>query len=68
MATWHQQRNPVQLWHETQWTVVEDCGHTCVSRWDTAEQAEAHRNRISGGKQVPGIYVLAPMQAHMRKK
>lgn len=24
MATWHQRKNPVPHWHETQWTVVVD--------------------------------------------
>lgn len=63
MATWHQQQNPVQLWHETKWSVVEDAGHTSVSRFDTAEEAETFNNRIHR----KGSYILPPMQHQMAK-
>lgn len=56
MATWHQQRNPNPLWHETKWTVVEDPpdGLLAVSRWDTSAQANEHASKVKHA------YVLAP--------
>jgi hypothetical protein len=55
MSTWHQDRAPVPLWHATKWTVVTGGAgqHTCVARWDTAE--EAHRDALNTGG-----YVLPP--------
>lgn len=56
MATWHQQRNPVPLWHTTKWTVVNDPpnGMTTVMRFDTHEEARAFAASEAGS------YVLAP--------
>ena len=73
MATWHQQqamaRNAVPLWHETQWTVVEDQsgGCTCVSRFDTNAQAQGYLSNLSLCGKNKGAYVLPPMQHQMRK-
>ena len=66
MATWHQKQNPVCLWHETQWTVVEDDGHTAVSRFDDARLANLHLNKLkhNGHERV---YVIPPRQHQMRK-
>lgn len=73
MATWHQQRaiahNPVPLWHETQWTVVQDPpgGSLCLSRFDTQPEAQAYLNNLSRCCNGKGAYVLPPMQHQMRK-
>lgn len=56
MATWHQQRRPVRLYHDTLWTVVSDPPNgmrtliTCASK----EQAEAW------AANDPNAYVLKP--------
>lgn len=65
MATWHQQRNPVPFWHETQWTVVEDPPHgsTCLSRFDTQQEAQTYERNV-GRKHT---YILPPMQHQMAK-
>lgn len=44
MATWHQQRNPVRYWHETQWTVLIDPPGQSASLYRTAtkEMAEVY--------------------------
>lgn len=62
MATWHQRNNTAPLWHDTQWTVVEDVGHTCVSRFDTNIQAQAYLNSLSRCGNRKGAYILPPMQ------
>lgn len=63
MATWHQMKNPVQLWHETLWSVVTDPPHGCltVERFESADMAQTRANKHKHS------YVLPPMQSHMRK-
>ena len=69
MATWHQQqamaRNPVPLWHETQWTVVEDPPGKAMTlaRFETPELAQTHERNL-GSKHS---YILPPMQHQMAK-
>lgn len=48
MATWHQSRNPAPLYSETQWTVVTDPPHRCLSlmRFDTSEQAQLYIDNL----------------------
>lgn len=43
MSTWHQQKNPTPLYHETKWTAVFDPPDRtlCISRFATAEEANA---------------------------
>jgi hypothetical protein len=55
MSTWHQNQNPVPLWHVSKWTVVCDAygKHMTVTRWNTADEAQADAGRTKG-------FVLAP--------
>jgi hypothetical protein len=55
MSTWHQETNPTPLWHPTKWTVVEDGLNRLqsVSRWDSAQEAAAHAEKVKG-------YILQP--------
>lgn len=41
MATWHQQRNPIRYWHETEWTVLIDPPNACTSLYRTSTEAGA---------------------------
>lgn len=68
MATWHQDRNPVPLWHKTQFTVVEDSpgGSTCVSRWPTYEAAEEHRRKLARPGRM--AYILYPENLRGQKQ
>ena len=56
MSTWHQQQNPVRLWHETKWTVVTDPpGMPMVlERFENARDADA------SAAVLPHSYVLRP--------
>lgn len=60
MATWHQDRNPVPLWHKTQFTVVEDNpgGLTSVMRFPTYGEAEEHRRKLARPGRM--AYILYP--------
>ncbi len=42
MATWHQQRAKVVLFHETDWTIVNDPPNQCttLSRFSTEDKAK----------------------------
>lgn len=61
MATWHQMQRPVQLWHETMWTIVSDPPHDgrTVSRFATCEEADATKARWEKAGQTH-LYILAP--------
>jgi hypothetical protein len=41
MANWHQQRNPVRYWHETQWTVLVNPPNEGTSLYRTSDEAGA---------------------------
>jgi hypothetical protein len=41
MATWHQQRNPVRLWHLSKWTLVTDPPNECRTSWTESTRAAA---------------------------
>jgi hypothetical protein len=56
MATWHQLRRPVKLWHETQWTVVIDPPNALRSLVTFDTEAKA----IAYAKKVEHSYVLPP--------
>lgn len=47
MSTWHQRRAPVNLRHETEWTVVDDPPNECMSlmTFKTHEEAKAYIER-----------------------
>ncbi len=72
MATWHQQqaqrRNPTPLWHETKWTVVEDNGSTCISRFEASEEANGYLGNLKSRCKDKGAYILPPMQHQMAKR
>lgn len=57
MATWHQQKARVPLWHASLWGVVTDPPNGCTSvmRFDTAQEAEAFLPKAG-----PHSYVLRP--------
>ncbi|CAG9228576.1 hypothetical protein [Burkholderia vietnamiensis] len=54
MSTWHQDRNPMPLWHPTQWTLVIDPPNQMrsVERFDTAEAAN-FAAKLRGGYVIP---------------
>lgn len=56
MATWHQMRNPVRLYHESKWTVVIDPPNDCRAcmLFDTREAAEAYLAKVKHA------YILNP--------
>lgn len=73
MATWHQEQaarrahkagNPIKLWHETKWTVVEDPpnGGRALGRFDSKMAAEANKAGLE--KHHPHlrgyVYILPP--------
>ncbi len=61
MATWHQQRARVQLWHDTLWTVVTDPPGECTSimRFEAESEARAFLARIQERGEAH-CYMLAP--------
>lgn len=71
MATWHQMKNPVQLWHPKEWTVVIDPPHRlrCCVRFKTERAATRYRLKIIG-KPISSedtyvlsrndVYIIAP--------
>lgn len=61
MATWHQLRRPVKLWHATKWTIVSDPPHDgrTVSRFDTREEAYATKERWEKAGQTH-LHILPP--------
>ena len=62
MATWHQLRNPVCLYHETDWTVVEDPHNGCRSLSTFASEQVANDYRDRARALWPNVpaYVLKP--------
>lgn len=65
MATWHQAQRSVPLWHDTLWTVVEDAGHTCISRFQTSNEANGFLTNLKHRGKDRGAYILPPMQHQM---
>lgn len=62
MATWHQMRNQIPLWHESKWTVVDNPPNDCqsVMRFETAAKANeylANRQRLGTDKHC---YIIPP--------
>jgi hypothetical protein len=62
MATWHQRRNPVLLYHATLWTVVSDPPNDCrgCMLFPTKESAEAYLDRLKALGKAEYSYILAP--------
>lgn len=64
MATWHQKQARIPLYHETQWTIVNDPPNECLglSRFESKELAEQVLSNWK--KNVPEncthMYILAP--------
>lgn len=65
MATWHQRQNPVPLWHETKWTVVNDPPNetTTVMRFDHPHEAESYMDRMKSRGNDKHMYLLRPQGA-----
>jgi hypothetical protein len=63
MATWHQKRNPVPLYHSTKWTIVTDPPADMCSLWlESTEEAAKERLKIweSNGRDIRHCYILPP--------
>ena len=62
MATWHQERNPVQLWHETDYTVVEDPPNDTrtISRFSTHALAQVYLSNLKKHGNGKHAYILPP--------
>jgi len=64
MATWHQLKNPVQLFHATDWTVVIDPPHQmrALMRFSSAALADVYmRNlRENNPAAFQHAYILKP--------
>lgn len=61
MATWHQLRNQVPLWHPSKYTVVSDPPHDCrtVMRFETKAAAETFLSNIKARGESHS-YILPP--------
>ncbi len=64
MATWHQQKNAVPLYHETQWTVVIDPPNQMrgLMRFSSQELADMYMRNLQEHNPgaARGSYVLKP--------
>lgn len=62
MATWHQQRNPVNFWHETLWTVVHDPPNECTSlaRFNSKAEAEQYMQNLKNLNKAEHHFIVAP--------
>lgn len=64
MATWHQSKRPVRLYHPTQWTVVIDPPNQCraLVTFSSRELAEVYMRGLKANN--PGAathaYILKP--------
>lgn len=60
MATWHQQRNPVPLWHETLWTVVIGASNKpmYVMRFETKGEAQTYLTQTQSRGDIG--YIVSP--------
>ena len=64
MSTWHQQRNPIPLFHETMHTVVSDPPNDCLvlTRFEKHEEAQAYLDRLIKSGKGKHCYVLLPLK------
>lgn len=64
MATWHQSKNPVKLYHATQWSVVIDPPNQMrhAVSFSTRQLADAYmRNlKVNNSAVYPHAYILKP--------
>lgn len=62
MATWHQLRVQTRLYHDTQWTVVEDPPNECrvLALCETEAEANAYRDQSKAQHPTWSVYVLKP--------
>ncbi len=62
MATWHQQKRPVQMYHDTEWTVVEDPHGGCrtLSTFARERDARDYLGRVVALRPNVPAYVLEP--------
>lgn len=62
MATWHQLQRPVRLFHDTEWTVVEDPpnGVRTLSTFTTERGARDYCARVTARRPNVPAYVLRP--------
>lgn len=62
MATWHQLQRPTILFHQTEWTVVEDPHNDCrtLSTFNTEQLAREYCTRVKALRPNVPAYVLRP--------
>ncbi len=62
MATWHQNKRPVKLYHDTQWTIVTDPPGGCRSLMTFSSEQSAHDTLALWNEhgRNPHSYILRP--------
>lgn len=62
MATWHQNRRPVRLYHDTKWTIITDPpnGMRTLMLFDTKERAEEILALWKATSRGQHSYILKP--------
>jgi len=62
MATWHQQQASTKLYHDTEWTIVEDPHNDCrsLSTFTTEQGAREYLARVKALRPNVPAYLLKP--------
>lgn len=70
MSTWHQDHSNYRLYHDTEWTVVEDPPNDCraLALFDTELEANAWRDQCKRLHPSWSVYVLKPASVTKRTK
>lgn len=67
MATWHQAKNPVQLWHPKEWTVVIDPPNQmrALVRFTSKNLADVYMRNLkhNNPNAAEHSYILKPVKA-----
>lgn len=68
MATWHQQRNPVPLSHQTKWTLVSDPPGQCltVMRFDRQKDANDCMDELVKSGRDAHSYLVPPRSLYQK--
>jgi hypothetical protein len=69
MATWHQSRRRVRLYHDTAWTVVIDPPNElrCLMLFNTEHEATRHAESFNAKHSGDTAYVLVPVGSYYGK-
>lgn len=66
MSTWHQNKQPVELWHPTKYVVVTNPQGGTLTRmlWDTLEQAQTYLDNLrkNNQKDYSCSYLVPPTE------